>query len=305
MDDVRLRSQLLALGRSDADLGRLTRSGDLQRIRRGAYSPYAPATLTLEERHRQLIAATMPQLRRGGVLSHGSAAVWHGLPVWSGAVAQVHLTRPRSDLVGGGRVGRQLVVHAGLLDLSDVIAIDGYPITSLARTVVDVARTRPFEQTVAAADAALAAGLSGTVLEAALGPVRGYPGVAAARKALVFADARSESPGESVSRVRLAAAGIPAPVLQYEVVDTGGALVGRADFAWPELMTLGEFDGRSKYGRLLRPGESVADVIYAEKLREDALRDLGWQVVRWTWAEITEAVAVVVERLHRAFARGR
>ena len=305
MDQVQLRSQVLSLGRSDADLGRLTRSGELQRIRRGAYSPSAPGTLSVEARHRQLIAATLPQLRREGVLSHGSAAVLHGLPVWSGAVAQVHLTRPRTDLVGGGRVGRHLVVHAGLLDLGDVHEIDGHPVTALARTVVDVARTRPFEQAVAVADAALAAGLSEEVLAAALGRVRGHPGVAAARKVLGFADAHSESPGESVSRVRLAVAGVPAPILQYEVLGTGGALVGRADFAWPELMTLGEFDGRSKYGRLLRPGENIADVIYAEKLREDALRDLRWQVVRWTWADITEAIDVVVERLHRAFARGR
>jgi hypothetical protein len=43
-------------------------------------------------------------------------------------------------------------------------------------------------------------------------------------------------------------------------------------------------------------------VVYAEKIREDALRDLGWQVVRWTYADLT-APMVLADRLQRAFAR--
>lgn len=305
MDDVQLRSQLLALGRSDADLGRLTRSGDLQRIRRGAYGPAATEEWSVEDRHRQLIAATLPQLRREGVLSHGSAAVIHGLPVWSGAVAQVHLTRTRTGQVGGGRTRRHVALHAGCLDVGSTADVDGHCVTSLARTVIDLARTRPFEQAVAAADKALAAGLPPATLDAELEQAGGYPGVNRARKVVSFADARSESAGESVSRVRLALVDVPVPTLQYEVAGADGNLVGRTDFAWPEAGTLGEFDGRCKYGRLLRPGQDPAEVVYAEKLREDLLRDLGWQVVRWTWAEITGAVAVVVDRLRRAFARAR
>jgi len=60
--------------------------------------------------------------------------------------------------------------------------------------------------------------------------------------------------------------------------------VGRSDFGWEEQRTLGEFDGRVKYGRLLRPGETAADTVYREKRREDALRDQGWQLVRWSAA---------------------
>jgi hypothetical protein len=41
-----------------------------------------------------------------------------------------------------------------------------------------------------------------------------------------------------------------------------------------------------------------------EKRREDRLRDLGWQVVRWVWAELF-APAAMLDRLNRAFARGR
>ena len=49
----------------------------------------------------------------------------------------------------------------------------------------------------------------------------------------------------------------------------GGRLVGRTDFAWPEYGLLGEFDGRGKYLRNLKQGQSVADVVMAEKARED------------------------------------
>jgi len=44
--------------------------------------------------------------------------------------------------------------------------------------------------------------------------------------------------------------------------------------------TVGEFDGKIKYGRLLKPGQRIEDEIFEEKLREDAVRDLGLQVVR-------------------------
>ena len=80
--------------------------------------------------------------------------------------------------------------------------------------------------------------------------------------------------------------------------------VARTDFAWPEFRTLGEFDGRVKYQRLRRKDETIEEAVIREKLREDALRDLGWQVVRWIWAELFRP-QIIRDRLERAFARGR
>ncbi len=94
-------------------------------------------------------------------------------------------------------------------------------------------------------------------------------------------------------------AGLPAPVPQWEVSDDGGKLIGRVDFGWPELRTVGEFDGRLKYGRLLRAGQSAADAVFDEKIREDALRGQGLAVVRWTWADL-DTFDAVAERLRRA-----
>jgi hypothetical protein len=108
--------------------------------------------------------------------------------------------------------------------------------------------------------------------------------------------------GESFSRLTISQAGLPAPVLQFEVFDENGVLIGRCDFAWPERRTLGEFDGRVKYGRLRRPGETVGQAVHREKLREDALRDQGWQLARWTWEDLGRP-QVIADRLARAFAR--
>ena len=65
-------------------------------------------------------------------------------------------------------------------------------------------------------------------------------------------------------------AGLPAPVLQWEVCSPCGAVVARVDFGWPELRTVGEFDGRVKYGRLLRPGQDPGDAVFEEKRRGSA-----------------------------------
>jgi hypothetical protein len=59
------------------------------------------------------------------------------------------------------------------------------------------------------------------------------------------------------------------------------------DFAWPEHRLLGEFDGRVKYGRLLRPGEEPGDAVFREKRREDLLRRVtGWSMIRITWEDL-------------------
>ena len=73
--------------------------------------------------------------------------------------------------------------------------------------------------------------------------------------------------------------GIPKPVLQHPVLDTDGRLIGVSDFCWEDHRHFGEFDGRIKYERFLRPGESPADTVFREKRREDDMQ------VRSVWDE--------------------
>lgn len=300
MNDITSAAELAARGVGPGELRQLVRRGELIRLRRGVYAKPG-GELTAEQTHRRLVEATIPMLSPDAVLSHGTAAIWHELPVWRPALERIHVTRSRP---GGGKHRTTGIVHVAPLTADEILELDGYSVTALPRTVVDLGRTRPFEQAVAAADAALAAGLPLASLEAALIRARGWHGIPKCRAAMEFADPRAESAGESVSRVRCLEHGLPAPIPQFEVRDRRGTLIGRCDLGWPKLKTLGEFDGRIKYGRLVPAHQSIQDVVYREKVREDAFRDLGWSVVRWTWDDLAH-FEVVAERLHRAFARAK
>ena len=299
MDQIKLTAEMLADGWSPAELDRMARSGKVQRIRRGAYD-WAPAqSLDRRELHRRLIAATVRQTSVDAAISHMSAAVLHLLPIWNYQLRKVHLTRNQS---GGGKVRRYVHLHVAPLADKDICEIDGHRVTTLARTVLDLLRTLSVEHSVPIGDAALRLGLTVEELAEVAGRCIGWRGIVQARRAMNFLDARSESVGESYSRVILDRIGIPAPIPQYEVW-SHGVLVGRADFCWKELRTLGEFDGMQKYGSLLKPGQTAAEAVFEEKRREDALRDLGWQIVRWIWEDLDRPVELR-RRLERAFERG-
>lgn len=295
---VLLSRDLRADGFEYGELVKMATSGELARIRRGAYTKVvAPDP---PDQHLQLIRATLPQLADDACVSHQSAAVLHGYPSWPDQLGQVHVTRGRPN---GGRRGRLVHVHPAPLDPADVFELFQIRVTSPARTVLDLARTTSFSRAVGVGDAALRAGTPPTDLAQQLWAAAGRSGVARARRVLAFVDGRAESFGESLSRVALHRAGLPAPQLQFEVHGRLGEVVARTDFAWEDSRTVGEFDGKVKYGRLLRAGETAGDVIYREKVREDMLRDLGWEVVRWTWADLSHP-SEIAGRLSRAFARG-
>lgn len=97
-----------------------------------------------------------------------------------------------------------------------------------------------------------------------------------------FADARSESPGESRCRVLIDELGFEPPELQKEINLPGIGKV-RLDFWW--LGVICEFDGMIKYTRGFT-GQAAEEVVQKEKLREDALRMLDYQVVRVTWDDL-------------------
>src|SRR5690606_30204176 len=116
--------------------------------------------------------------------------------------------------------------------------------------------TASFESAVVTADGALARpATSRQGLLTTFEQMRDWPGARAAGRVVSFADGRSESVGESRHRVQLDRIGLPAPELQ--VVIPGAAREDRVDFFFRDCATVGEFDGREKYGRHLRPGETA------------------------------------------------
>lgn len=256
-------------------------STDLRRVRRGAYASASDwAGWDAATRHRARIAAVVAAARHAPVLSHWSAAVVHGLPVVGRPDDRVHVVR---DAAAGGRSRGDLVRHATTSAPVPVV-VDDLLVTGVARTVVDLARVGGVAAAVVAGDHALRTGLvhrADVVAEVeALPP--GARGARAARRAAALLDGRAESPGESLSRVRVHEAGLAAPDLQHVVRDARG-VVGRVDFWWPQVRVVGEFDGRSKYRG--DDGDDPGEVVWREKLREDRIRATGASVVRWTWQD--------------------
>jgi very-short-patch-repair endonuclease len=295
---LRMRRDAIASGYSDDELHRLARAGEWLRLRRGAYLD-GPRPASVAEQHRLLVHATMAGLRRPAVVSHQSAAILHGMVSWSTRLDRVHVTRRPPAVQDTGRVLR---CHVARLRPDEVVEIDGLAVTCPVRTVLDLARALPLEAAVVTLDAALHAGtVEHDQLRSGLGALFGVPGSRRAARAVALADGRSESVGESRSRVVLHQQGVPPTDLQHEV-RLDGRVVARTDFVWEDHRLVGEFDGRIKYGRLLRAGQQAGDAVFEEKRREDAVREAGWGVIRWCWDDLHRP-GQLAARIRRAQAR--
>lgn len=269
------------IGRDDRPL---RRNPDLVRIRRGAYASNEPRD---EDAAYDLrIHAVLGTRRSPIVLSHYSAARSWGMPIvnrWPFAVhATSHPSSPRRSKNG-------VVIHRSALPDPDVVELDGVLVTSRLRTLVDLAATAPLRDAVAALDHQLRVGaVEHEALKDAALDLEGMRGRVPARKAIAFASPLAGSVGESFSRVLLHELGFPEPELQHRF-ETRGRL-RYADFRWAQLRLVGEFDGRTKYE------QDPTGAIWDEKLRENELRELGEQLVRWTWADLV-AVDPFIRRL--------
>ena len=293
------REDALAAGYTAAEIRSRLESGAWLRLRRGRYVSAELAETTTDPlaRYRLDCWAALAVLDSAVAVSHRSAALLHGLDLHptsrQRALALVELILP----AGHSRRRPGVLGHDLPLVAAEVTHVDRLPVTSEARTGVDVAAVESLANATIALDSLLRRWAADGVerQEAHLRlttaadrwPRKHHRRI---HRAIEFADGRAESPGESLSRVLLAGQGLPPPDLQYIVAGY------RSDFAWPGARTLGEFDGRMKY---TEPG-----VLWAEKLREDALRAAGWEVARWTWDQITTNPAAVAQRLFAAFRRG-
>jgi Protein of unknown function (DUF559) len=188
-------------------------------------------------------------------------------------------------------------LHISALPPEHVTECGGIRLTSVARTVVDLARSSSFQSGVAVADSALRSKqVTKAELQSVITDCVRWPGIGKARQVVEFADGQSESALESISRVAFRDHGLPAPELQVWVGGDDEGVIGRADFLWRRYRTIGEADGAVKY-------KDTARAI--SQLRRDALlRAAGFEVVHFTWDEIVRTPGQVAASLRGAFWRG-
>lgn len=280
------REQALAAGVSSRQLGPGERR--LVRVRRGVYADAALLKVGDESAVTAVQVAAARLLTGVDLIATGdTAALLHGLPLLGPRPVRLSLAERKQDRPR----------HHGsstTLGPEEVTVVRGLPVTDLARTAVDVARGRGYTAGVVIADAVLARDVPRDLLEAALAGRDRWPGARAASQAVAFADRRSESALESVGRVGFAEQGLPPPQLQVVLWDEDGPFA-RVDQYWKEHRTVAEADGALKY-------RTTAD-LFEEKRREDRMRDLGEEVVRYTWDEALRRPQVLAARMWRAFER--
>ncbi|HLU64520.1 MAG TPA: hypothetical protein VKY66_08345 [Protaetiibacter sp.] len=281
-----LARELSRLVYDDPAARRAAARGELIRVRRGVYVPTEVwAAADARERYVLVCRGYALSRREQPVLSHQSAAAIWGLPHLGRQPSEVHIV---TDSPTASRSLAGVRTHLAPLASDDVVLVDGVVVTSLARTVVDLAATADVVNAVACLDHVLhvdrwrgpRTAVRREHLEHTLerlGPVRGR---VRARARIGFAETGAATLAESASRVTMALVGAPPPRLQHPFEGENGSY--EVDFYFPDQDAIGETDGRVKYlDPRFRSGRSAEEVLYAEKLREDDLRRLVRAFGRW------------------------
>jgi hypothetical protein len=261
------RAQAIAQGIRPQRLTDMVRRGAISRVARGVYAvgtspaPADPALVVLPCRV---------------VISFWSAVSWYGLDLAKPPDA-LHVTAGRSrgrsrDSIRGVRL------HRASLAGHEVQLVRGLPVTSPARTVIDVARVARLEDGVAVADAFIRCGALGLDdLHAAAAGVRG-PGRARLMLVLSLVDPACGSVLESNTRVLLWRHGVVKPRSQWEHRDARSGWVGYLDFAWPELRVALECDGYEFH--------TDRATFQKDRRRWSALTRADWRLGVVTWFDV-------------------
>ncbi len=290
IDHIHLTRQLVTPGERYAFFVAVAR-GELVALFRGVYvRALLWDAMSADQRYRARVKAASLVAPFDTVFSHHSAAALWRLPIVGSWPSKTHVTAPSA---AGGRSTSMFQRHTTGIP-GESCSIDGLTVTTLARTVADMAACTTFVAAVALSDAALRRTMhplktvphTSVTREDLLRELARIPlthGGTKARRAIEFADGRSDRPGESVSRANMHLLGIRMPMLQVPLAGASG-LIYIVDFWWPEFNLIGEFDGDAKYSdpEFLR-GRSPEQALLDEKRREDDLRAAGYGMTRWHW----------------------
>lgn len=232
----------------------------------------------------------------GSALSHHTAALAHDLPLLGSRPTTPTLTMA----IGGGRSGRRSrasTLRIAALPPEHVDRRGGWAVTTVARTVCDLARETSLLDGLVAADAALSRRLSSLPqLQLAAHYCETWPGGRRLHEVICHANGAAESPYETVARWHLLEAHLRSlpQVWAYD----GHGPIGCGDLWVPALWVFLEIDGDVKYAADAKP-----TTLLVEKRRQERLEEAGFGVARVSAKEARPDV--LVERVHKAATRGR
>jgi hypothetical protein len=250
------------------------RSGHLLTLHRGVF---ALGHKQVSKRARWMAAT----LASGGVLSHGSAAELWGLR--------------RSRLIVVSRISGG-AAHEGFrvrqvrrLELDDVTVESGIPVTTIERTLVDIAGELDEKQIERAlVVASRSRRLRWTELERTIFEGFGRPGIGRLRNVAKQVDPRADDTSSALEVDFLGLCryfDIPLP--QVNVLAAGNLV----DFLWPAERVVVETDGYAYHG------DRVAFEVDRE--RDVQLEEAGYRVLRATWRMLDRAPGRFMRLLDR------
>ncbi len=283
---VFLRREALQLGYDDRSLARLIRVGDIHRVKHGVYALGSHWDSANERERFQLLGrAAVRTSKRPVALSHSSGVLEYTNTYWDLDLSEAQVTRLDAR---SGRRGSKVGQHRGLVLPGDVRSHGGVQVMSPERAALELTTMTDIEHSLVSINGLLRQGACTieSLKERAAG-MRYWPHTLTTDLTLSLADRRIASAGETRTYYLCWRQGIPCPIPQYEIRDGRGQVVATVDFAWPEYGVFLEFDGKIKYLKLLRDGESPSDVVFREKKREDLIRRITqWRAVRLVWADL-------------------
>jgi very-short-patch-repair endonuclease len=279
------RRQLIAAGVPLYTIDHRVGQRRLRRVHRGVYR-VGPISPPYEREMAAVLACG-----ETAVLSHSSATALLGLLPPLPATAPVEVTIRRGLRISDARVR---VHRTSRLPADEVTALHGIPITTVARTLLDVASqvsARALEQAVAAADRERLASHDEIARLIARYPRR--PGTPLLRAFIAAPSTASFTRSEAesrflllVRRARLRAPEVNARVEGFEV-----------DFAWRAERLVVEVDGHAFH--------SSRTARARDHHRDGVLAAAGWRVIRVSWHQITAEPEALVAQVTQALAAGR
>lgn len=237
---------------------------------------------------------TPDMLARAGWLWSGRSAIVAGRSAAAVLGAKWVDADSSVDLLHGNRNAPSgIKVHGDRFTDDQIVVHDGLPITSAARTALDLACWYPLKVAVAYLDALVAAtGLRTPEFEDLIDRHPGRRGIRNARQALGLVDSGAQSPRESWLRLVLIEGGLPRPQTQIPVADESGRVIAYMDMGWQELKIAVEYDGEQHRADRRQ---------YTWDLRRlELLERLGWIVIRVVVGDRPEAI---LRRVRSALAR--